>query len=723
MNGLFRSVSTRYHRSSVLFKLLIVNMIFIILLTGLLGFNYSYLKANVKEQVVRTNEGFLKQLSGDLSGEWLEIRNMIYNFSVSLDTKLLSNNPKNSRSYYPTLLAYKNKITQTNLQLPFRAQLSTYFPNQDLVISSDGTRSLSVFYKNLDVKNGGEVCRCLLQDELERLHNFRNTIVFSYRLFPEGYIFVQIAKAELLAYLSNQTMLLDNVIVVSDRENQLYVSTAALDPAVSGQPLSELSGPIMIEGNKYTPISQTDPLFTYTVLFSQSQMQEKLQKANAYTFVLFALFLAVNLGFLFVNWSMFKPLRLMARTFNQWTTGPATKNEFAILSDTFKELNSATVSMKQEINEQADILEHNALLRLSTDENYTMKPNISRMLSAKYHSYAILTVIEENNQGQSVAAYAPLLEAALGQNGPFIRLHAHSDKSIFITSCSDAKALEALVSRVVESHPDPEGNELVFCGISSVHTRLEDIGKALHESTDAIDKHVPDLNHLKSVVLYQDRNSDQAAVIHLSIDKEQELVNYTLKGSTESLQQFFDKTIQKTFKNLTFEQFRNMLRYFHDLLLVIMNSKKISVEEVWAVPPAFSHTYHLQYLFRQIQEGYFLVSKRSALPITPLLEQIKKYIDENYADPDLSLTLIADHLAITHVYLSTYFKKHSGYNLNYYMHLVRIQAAIRLIQSHPNMTMKDIAEQVGYSNAGTFIRHFKKVSGTTPTQHVRLQQE
>lgn len=451
-------------------------------------------------------------------------------------------------------------------------------------------------------------------------------------------------------------------------------------------------------------------------------MQEKLKKANGYTFVLFALFFAVNLGFLFVNWSMFRPLRLMARTFNQWTTGPATKNEFAILSDTFKELNSATVSMKQEITEQADILEHNALLRLSTDENYTMKPHINRMLSVKYDSYAILTVIEESNQGQSVTLYAPLLEAALSQSRPYIRLHAHSDKSIFITSCSDTNALEALVSRVFDSCPDPVDNILVFCGISSVHTRLEDIGKALRESTDAIDKHVPNLTHLKSVILYQDRNSDQAAVIHLSIDKEQELVNYTLKGNTETLQQFFDKTIQKTFKNLTFEQFRNMLRYLHDLLLVIMNSKKISVEEVGR-SAAFSHTYHLQYLFRQIQEGYFLVAKRSALPITPLLEQINQYIDKHYANPDLSLTLIAEHLAITHVYLSTYFKKHSGYNLNYYMHLVRIQAAIRLIQSHPNMTMKDIAEQVGYSNAGTFIRHFKKISGTTPTQHVRLQQE
>lgn len=709
----------------MLSKLLIVNMIFIILLSGLIGFNYSYLKNNVKEQVLRTNEGFLKQLSGDLSEQWLAIRNMVYNFSVSLDTKLLSNNPRNSRSYYSALLAYKNKITASNLQLPFRAQISTYFPNQDMVLSSDGTRSLRVFYESLDKKNGKPVCRCLMQsDDMENLHNFGKMIVYTYRLFPEGYIFVQIDKSQLLMYLNTQTRLLDNVIVVSDRSNQTVVSTAALDPAAAGRQLQHASRTIDIDGKKYTPIAHTDQLFTYTVLFSESQMQDKLQKANGYTFGLFAVFLAVNLGFLFVNWSMFRPLRHMARTFNQWTTLPATRNEFAIISDTLKELNSATVSMKQEITEQAGILEHNTLLRLASDENYTMMPGVRKTLLAKFPSYAILTFIEENGEGQSVSEYASLLEAALNEAGSYIRLHAHNDKIIFMAGCTSAIELEQLVTRVLASYSDLEDDgQLALCGISAVHTELEEIGKALQQSSDSIDKHNPEPSVMKRVVLYEERIRDQASVIHLSIDKEQELVNYTLKGNAEAIVQFFDKTMEKTFKQLTFEQYRNMLRYFHDLLLVIMNSKKIGIEEVWVTSPNFSQTYHLAYLYRQIRDGYVYVAKRFALPNTPLLDQIKQYIDKHYANPDLSLTVIADHFSITHVYLSTYFKKNVGTNLNNYMHMIRIQEAIRLIQSHPSMTMKDIAERVGYTNAGTFIRHFKKISGTTPTQHVRFQQE
>ncbi|MDQ6420549.1 AraC family transcriptional regulator [Paenibacillus sp. LHD-117] len=724
MNGLFRSVATRFHGSSVLFKLLIVNLIFIVLLSGLLAFNYSYLKSNVKNQVLQTNEEFLNQLSRNMAEEWQAIRDAVYNFSVSVDTKFLSINPKQSRSYYPELLAYKKKLTETNLGLPFRAQISAYFPKQDLVVSSDGTRSLRVFYDSLGKKNKEEICRgCLLQsEEMEHLFNFNQMILYTYRLFPEGYIFVQIDKEQLAAFLSNETKLLDNIIVLGDKTNHPIVSTTALDSSVMDH-VRSLPNAVAIEGKKYSPIVKNANFFTYTVLFPESQMQEKLKTTNWYTFGLFAVFLAANMAFLLVNWSMFRPLRHLARTFNQWTTPLATNNEFAIISDRFKVLNSATASMQLEITEQSEIMEHNALLRLIADKNYAMKPSVKQMLQGKFDSYVVLSFIEENNEGKSSQEYAPILEAALNLAGPCIGLHGYNDKTIFIASCVDLGEMETLVVRTLSDMSPSNDSGFALCGISSLHTRLEDVRTALRESMEAIFKHVPDLDGMTRVVLYQDWGGERASVIHLSIDKEQELVNYALKGNSDAINQFFDKTMEKTFNQLTFEQFLNMMRYLHDLLLVIMNSKKIGANEVWESPPDFSRTFHLPYLFKQVRTGYLFVAKRSALADTPLMDQIKQYIDNHYANPDLSLTLIADRFGITHVYLSTYFKKHSGHNFNYYMHLIRIQAAHRLIESHPNLAMKEIAERVGYSNAGTFIRHFKKVSGTTPTQHVKLLQE
>ncbi|MCU6707749.1 helix-turn-helix domain-containing protein [Paenibacillus sp. J5C_2022] len=719
MYSLFRSVTARIHKSSVLSKLIVVNMIFIISLSGLLGYNYVYLKNDVKEQVLRTNEDFLEQLSGNLSKEWHEIRTSIYDISVSPDTKFLSINPRNSRSYQTALLGYKNMLLESNLKLPFRAQISVYFPNQDLVISGDGTRNLNVFYDSLETNNDQDSCRCLHESEqLEQLYNFNKMILFAYRLFPEGYIFAQVEKSELLAYLNSETKLLDNVIVIGDGTGHPIVSTAG-----EAKQLEETSAEtVVIEGTKYTPIWKANSDFTYTVLFSDSLLQERLQRTNGYTFGLFAVFLVANLAFLLVNWSMFKPLRQLASTFNGWTAASATRNEFAIISDKFKQLNYATTSMQMEMTEQAAILEHNTLLRLLADEHYQMKHSVRQSLQHKFHSYMLLTLIEEDLHGKATGDYAEALETALGGACPFIHLHAQDDKRVYIVGCSKAEELEELIAQLLDSHSSPGEERHLLCGLSNVHTRLEAVGKALRESLDAIFKHVPDPGCMTRVLRYKEWNSEQETVFHLSIDKEQELVNYTLKGNSDAIIQFFDKMMDRTLKHMTFEQFRNMLRYLHDLLLVMMNSKKLNPSEIWDIAPDFNHTYHLMHLYNEIRKGYIDVAKRFALPNTPLLEQIKAYIDEHYANPDLSLTLIAEQFSITHVYLSSYFKKQSGYNLNHYMHTIRIQAAIRLMNSNSGLTMKEVAEQVGYSNAGTFIRHFKKISGTTPTQHAKLQQ-
>ncbi|MFD0960812.1 helix-turn-helix domain-containing protein [Paenibacillus chungangensis] len=722
MYSLFRSVTSRIQKSSVLSKLLVVNMIFIISLSCLLGFNYVYLKNNVKEQVLETNKDFLDQLSGNLSKEWHEIRTAIYDISVNPDTKFLSIHPKNSRTYQTELLTYKDMLLESNLKLPFRAQISVYFPNQDMVISSDGTRNLNVFYDSLEVKNGLESCRCLHEsNQLEQLYDFNKMILFAYRLFPEGYIFAQVEKTELLGYLNSETKLLDNVIVIGDQTGQPIVSTADIPSDAAGLEV-HAGTTISIEGTTYTPIQKVSQSFTYTVLFSDSLLQERLQRTNGYTFGLFAVFLVANLAFLLVNWSMFKPLRQLASTFNGWTVPSATRNEFAIISDTFRKLNYATTSMQMEMTEQAVILEHNTLLRLLADEQYQMKPSVRQSLQHKFQSYMLLTLIEEDRYGRATDDYAEALEIVLSSVYPFIHLHAHNDKRIYIVGCSKAEELEELIAELLENHASTGEERYVLCGVSNAHTRLEAVGKALRESLDAISKHVPDPDRMTRVLRYEEWNNDQEAVLHLSIDKEQELVNYTLKGNSDAIHHFFDKMTVKTLKHMTFEQFRNMLRYLHDLLLVMMNSKKLNPSEIWDVAPDFNHTYHLMYLYNQIRKGYIDVAKRFALPNTPLLEQIKAYMEEHYANPDLSLTLIAEQFSITHVYLSSYFKKQSGYNLNHYMHTIRIHAAIRLMNSNPDLTMKEVAEQVGYSNAGTFIRHFKKISGTTPTQHAKLQQ-
>lgn len=96
-----------------------------------------------------------------------------------------------------------------------------------------------------------------------------------------------------------------------------------------------------------------------------------------------------------------------------------------------------------------------------------------------------------------------------------------------------------------------------------------------------------------------------------------------------------------------------------------------------------------------------------------LIQEIREYIEKNYANPDLSLTYLNEAFNMNAKYISQLFKEEFGEKFIDYVTRVRIQHAKTLLE-HSADPIQAIGEQVGYVHAFTFIRAFKKVMGTTP---------
>jgi len=97
-------------------------------------------------------------------------------------------------------------------------------------------------------------------------------------------------------------------------------------------------------------------------------------------------------------------------------------------------------------------------------------------------------------------------------------------------------------------------------------------------------------------------------------------------------------------------------------------------------------------------------------------EQIMALMDEHWADPNLSLQFMADQFQMSPSNFSYYFKKTMGQNFKEYSDQLRIQHSIQLLKSS-DASVETIALQVGYMNASSFIRSFKKIIGMTPGQY------
>lgn len=103
-----------------------------------------------------------------------------------------------------------------------------------------------------------------------------------------------------------------------------------------------------------------------------------------------------------------------------------------------------------------------------------------------------------------------------------------------------------------------------------------------------------------------------------------------------------------------------------------------------------------------------------------IVPEIKKYIDENFTDADLSLDKISLRYSYNKKYISTLFKRETGTGISQYLQALRIQYACALIEQGFT-SVKDIAFLCGYNEALYFSKAFKSKTGTSPREHINSQ--
>jgi YesN/AraC family two-component response regulator len=94
-----------------------------------------------------------------------------------------------------------------------------------------------------------------------------------------------------------------------------------------------------------------------------------------------------------------------------------------------------------------------------------------------------------------------------------------------------------------------------------------------------------------------------------------------------------------------------------------------------------------------------------------LSSEVIAFIEDNY-DKDISLTDVADHFHFSMVYMSKLFKKIVGINFKEYLTSIRVERAKQLLIQ--GWKVQDVALKVGFNNADSFIRMFKRATDISP---------
>ncbi|HPT79310.1 MAG TPA: AraC family transcriptional regulator [Candidatus Atribacteria bacterium] len=117
-----------------------------------------------------------------------------------------------------------------------------------------------------------------------------------------------------------------------------------------------------------------------------------------------------------------------------------------------------------------------------------------------------------------------------------------------------------------------------------------------------------------------------------------------------------------------------------------------------------------KYTRSTISNRQFVLKNRNIHNINKIME----YIEAHYQE-DISIDELADLLNINKFYFCRLFKEITGFTPVKYINNFRVHQAIALIKQHPELSITDIATQVGYNNSNYFARVFKEVTNKSPS--------
>lgn len=161
-------------------------------------------------------------------------------------------------------------------------------------------------------------------------------------------------------------------------------------------------------------------------------------------------------------------------------------------------------------------------------------------------------------------------------------------------------------------------------------------------------------------------------------------------------------------RNFVFHGFSELLPFWENGLLAKTELSDLVAESI------------LLYSFSKIGEKTILSDEKKQSGEISLL--IKKYVDDNFSLPTLSLESISQEFSYNKKYISTVFKKSVGIGLSEYLNTIRIQHSCTLIEQGFT-SISDISTLSGFSDSGYFSKVFKQKMGVSPASYIKQKRK
>ena len=293
----------------------------------------------------------------------------------------------------------------------------------------------------------------------------------------------------------------------------------------------------------------------------------------------------------------------------------------------------------------------------------------------------------------------------------------HNELAI-IAAFKPEEAVEAIIGQIQDAFNKQFGF-VPLCGIGEEYHSPAEIHYSMQEAVAAAD-YADTLEQASHIIWYKDITSGDIFEL-FGKDQEQVLFNLVRQGDGDALSRHLDEIYASArYRGLSSGVKQLYLTHLHTVLMRMSVDTKIEVD-FKALENQSSKERKIY--FAALKEAYVQLcnqlhkSKKGRKE--KLKESILAYISEQYCDSGLSVAMLAAHFNVAENYFSQFFSEQVGEPFSRYLERIRVEHACKLL-ADVSMSVDQVALKSGYNNTNTFRRAFKRITGTTPSDYVKV---
>ncbi len=751
-----------------IFSQILIFFTLLVFLSILITGSFSYFKSSslLVEEVKNSTITGLNQIT-ELVDSKLENLNFISQ-RIFLDenvSRVYYKSIRNPENYLmdKEIIHYLSSVKATD---NFIEDIWIYFKRADYIVSTTSVYSKKIFYGSIMKQNDFLMDKIINtshnqiqyvgQYNISGQNESKEVLIFNTSIKldsnePEATITFVINQKMIDRMIENLKIQYKHDVFLVDKQGDILLSNGILDETFFDNIKNELSkikvdkpGYLQYDNQMvlYSPSSFTQ--WKYVSVISNRAVRKKSSIIKQFTIISSIIILLVALFFSYIlTRRIYSPIQKMLSNITKITKKEIkfddAKNEIFIINGIINFVYKENADLKKRMYRNAHEKYLDRLISGEMDFK-NMEDSRTVRVSFPYKNYVVVIydlceILDSNGFANANGMLAVDFENELMKNVEkenFKHTEIHTikkgaSKYISIINFEDEPDQDQDLSGFIEAtkyHMEQQFHQAITIGVGKTYLKADKLKESFMEALFAL-KHKL-VKGVGSIIYVDEVYAFPQRLLNYPLDVETRLVNLTKSGEVNKTKEVLEEIIRY---NMNEQQpdvqvIETMFYSLTGTAIRIILDIQCTIEEIMGKPCILYEELGKKETFQAkrdyiIHEVYMNIIKyinnHRKNKLEKVYNQIIEYIEKNY-DSDVSLERIGEEAGLSISYLSVIFKEISGQKFVDYVNKFRISKAKALLINN-DLTIKEIAEKVGYLNANTFINVFKKHEGITPGKY------